>query len=103
MLICVGCESSRSREERALTPTQNRGRVIFQANCQLCHNAYKKEPLQGPPLVGVFRKHDLPSGMPATDEHVRETIKMGRRNMPPFNLVLDDQQIDDLLAFLHTL
>ena len=29
--------------------------------------------------------------------------KMGRRNMPPFNLVLDDQQIDDLLAFLHTL
>jgi mono/diheme cytochrome c family protein len=27
----------------------------------------------------------------------------GRRNMPPFNTLLDDQQIDDLLAFLHTL
>lgn len=103
VLIYSGCESGRSRAERALTPTQNRGRVIFQANCALCHNAYKKEPLQGPPLVGVFRKHDLPSGIPATDEHVRETIRIGRRNMPPFNLVLDDQQIDDLLGFLHTL
>jgi mono/diheme cytochrome c family protein len=103
LLVCAGCESSRSREERALTPVQNRGRVIFQANCALCHNAYKKEPLQGPPLVGVFRKHDLPSGIPATDEHVRETIKVGRRNMPPFNLVLNDEQIDDLLAYLHTL
>jgi mono/diheme cytochrome c family protein len=51
----------------------------------------------------MFSKQALPSGMPATDEHVRNTIVSGRRNMPPFNGVLDDKQIDDLLAFLHTL
>lgn len=51
----------------------------------------------------MFRKQSLPSGMPATDEHVRNTIVSGRRNMPPFNGVLDDKQIDDLEAFLHTL
>ncbi len=41
--------------------------------------------------------------MPATDQHVRDTIVMGRRNMPPFNALLTDRQIDDLLAYLHTL
>jgi len=51
----------------------------------------------------MFRKQALPSGMPATDPHVRETIMTGRRNMPPFNAVLDEKQLNDLMAFLHTL
>ena len=51
----------------------------------------------------MFSTQALPSGLPATDEHVRNTVASGRRNMPPFNGVLDDKQIDDLLAFLHTL
>ena len=38
-----------------------------------------------------------------TDEHVRDTIVTGRRNMPPFNAVLNEKQIEDLMAFLHTL
>ena len=88
---------------RTLNAQELRGRDIFQANCALCHNAYKKEPLQGPPLVGVFQKQELPSGMPATDRHVRDTIITGRRNMPSFNGILDEKQVDDLLAFLHTL
>jgi mono/diheme cytochrome c family protein len=99
----TGCNSDSSRQKRPLTVQEQRGRDLFQSNCAICHSPYKREPLQGPPLVGVFRKPDLPSGMPATDEHVRETVKTGRRNMPPFQGVLDDQQINDLLAFLHTL
>lgn len=53
--------------------------------------------------MGMFSRQALPSGLPATDEHVRTTILSGRRNMPPFNGVLDDKQIDDVMAFLHTL
>jgi mono/diheme cytochrome c family protein len=34
---------------------------------------------------------------------VRDTILLGRRNMPTFKGLLSDQQIDDLLAYLHTL
>jgi mono/diheme cytochrome c family protein len=86
-----------------LTAQEKRGHDIFFANCAICHNAYKKEPLQGPPLVGVFRKQELPSGMPATDQHVKDTIVTGRRNMPSFNGILDEKQVDDLIAFLHTL
>ena len=103
VLGLAACNSKSSKPSRPLTAQELRGREIFAANCAVCHNAYKQEPLQGPPLVGMFRKQSLPSGMPATDEHVRNTIVSGRRNMPPFNGVLDDKQIDDLLAFLHTL
>jgi len=99
----AACNRKSSKPSRPLTAQELRGREIFAANCAICHNAYKQEPLQGPPLVGMFSKRALPSGMPATDEHVRNTIVSGRRNMPPFNGVLDDKQIDDLLAFLHTL
>ena len=41
--------------------------------------------------------------VPANDERVRDTILKGRRNMPRFNDVLDDKQINDLIAYLHTL
>ena len=97
------CNGKPSKPPRPLTAQELRGREIFAANCAVCHNAYKQEPLQGPPLVGMFSKQSLPSGLPATDEHVRTTIVSGRRNMPPFNGVLDDKQVDDVLAFLHTL
>lgn len=106
LILVVGfaaCNAKASKPQRPLTAPEIRGREIFAANCAVCHNAYKQEPLQGPPLVGMFAKQALPSGLPATDEHVRNTIVSGRRNMPPFNGVLDDKQIDDLLAFLHTL
>ncbi|HWY71796.1 MAG TPA: cytochrome c [Terriglobales bacterium] len=82
---------------------EQHGREVYETSCAICHNAYKKEPLQGPALIGMFRKQALPSGMPATDEHVRDTILTGRRNMPPFNVVLDERQLNDLMAFLHTL
>lgn len=53
--------------------------------------------------MGVFRKQELPSGMPTTDQHVHDVILLGRRNMPPFNGILDENQVDELIAFLHTL
>jgi mono/diheme cytochrome c family protein len=102
-LATASCDSASSKSEYALTATENHGRLIYQANCAICHNPYKKEPLQGPPMVGVFRKKELPSGIPVTDAHVRDTILLGRRNMPTFKGLLSDQQIDDLLAYLHTL
>jgi mono/diheme cytochrome c family protein len=101
--LSTGCNSSSSAKPRPLTVEEQRGRDLFQANCAICHNPYKNEPLQGPPLVKLFRKQELPSGLPVNDEHVRDTILMGRRNMPRFNDVLDEKQINDLLAYLHTL
>ena len=43
------------------------------------------------------------SGLPANDERVGEIIRFGRSKMQGFNQALSPQQIDDLLAYLHTL
>jgi mono/diheme cytochrome c family protein len=43
------------------------------------------------------------SGLPANDERIAEIVKFGRSKMPGYGQVLTQQQIDDLLAYLHTL
>jgi len=88
--------------QHPFTAQEERGRQIYQANCAVCHNAYKNEALQGPALIHLYKK-DLPSGKPPTDQHVRDSIMLGRNMMPPFNLLLNDQQVNDLIAYLHTL
>jgi len=52
----------------------------------------------------VFKQPYLPmSGMPANDDRVTDVIKMGRNKMPAYGQVLTQQQIEDLLSYLHTL
>ena len=101
-LFFVGC-ASESGPRAPLNVQQESGRRAFQANCAQCHDPYSTKLRTGPGLKGLFQRPYLPSGAPAIDERVRTTIEQGRVNMPPFRNVLDDQQINDLLAFLHTL
>jgi mono/diheme cytochrome c family protein len=54
-------------------------------------------------LLGLFKKPALPSGAAATDERVLATINHGRGMMPAMGPTMDQQQIDDLVAYLHTL
>jgi mono/diheme cytochrome c family protein len=52
----------------------------------------------------MFQKQYLEdSGLPANDDRVTDIIRLGRDKMPAFAQVLSQQQIDDLLAYLHTL
>ncbi len=45
----------------------------------------------------------LPSGAPANDERVTATILHGHGLMPAMGNTMNQQDIDDLLAYLHTL
>lgn len=86
-----------------LNAQQMRGHAVFQAHCLTCHNDRTNTPLTGPALRGIFKKPYLPSGAAATDERVSATILHGRNMMPPQANVIDQQDLDDLLAYLHTL
>ena len=86
-----------------LTAQQAEGHTVFQAHCAQCHYDRKSGPLNGPSLLGVFKKPALPSGAAATDERVTATIVHGRGNMPALGNQLDDRDISDVLAYLHTL
>jgi mono/diheme cytochrome c family protein len=43
------------------------------------------------------------SGLPANDERVSEIIRLGRNEMPGYSQKLNAQDLQDLLAYLHTL
>jgi mono/diheme cytochrome c family protein len=51
----------------------------------------------------VFKRPSLPSGAPANDERVAATILHGHGLMPAMGNTMDQQDLDDLLAYLHTL
>lgn len=85
-----------------LTDQEARGHAVYQAHCAACHYDRVAQDLHGPSLLGVFKKPYLPSGAPANDERVSATILHGR-NLMPAQPQTDPQELNDLLAYLHTL
>jgi len=97
-------ERRKSDAELGLNAQQAAGRRIYDNYCDRCHAPYSSRGRQGPSMKHIFKKQYLPmSGMPANDDRVTDIIKMGRNKMPAYGQVLNQQQIDDLLAYLHTL
>jgi len=81
----------------------SRGQALYESNCKACHEDAALELRTKPPhLNGLFSKKTLPSGAPATDEQVRRTIQEGKGIMPSFGRVLDKENLDDLVAYLHS-
>lgn len=106
LLALTGCDIERRKSdaELGLNPQQAEGRKIYDNYCDRCHEPYSSRGKKGPPLKGIFKQQYLPlSGLPANDERVGEIIKFGRSKMEGFGRVLNDQQVKDLLAYLHTL
>jgi len=102
----VGCEVERRKSdaELGLNPQQAEGRRLYDNYCDRCHEPYSSRGKKGPSLKGVFKHQYLSlSGLPANDERMTDIIKYGRAKMEGFNQVMNDQQIKDLLAYLHTL
>ena len=102
----AGCESRppyKSDAELGLNPQQSRGRALYDTYCLRCHEAYISGGKNGPSLMGVFKKKELPSGAPANDERAGEVILRGRAKMPAFSDRLTPEQVQDILAYMHTL
>jgi mono/diheme cytochrome c family protein len=51
----------------------------------------------------MFKKKELPSGAPANNERASEVILHGRAKMPAFSDRLTPEQVQELLAYMHTL
>ena len=105
-VLLVGCEAERRKSdaELGLTPQQAAGRRIYDEYCDRCHAPYSTRGRQGPGLKDVFKRQYLPmSGFPANDARVGEIIRIGRNKMEGYGNVLTQQQIQDLLAYMHTL
>jgi mono/diheme cytochrome c family protein len=108
LLLCASfacdIERRKSDAELGLNPQQAAGRKIYDAECSRCHEPYSTRGKKGPGLKGMFQnKYLSQSGLPANDERVTDIIRLGRKEMPAYSQKLDDQEMRDLLAYLHTL
>ncbi len=103
--ICAcDLERRKSDAELGLNSQQSVGRKIYDSQCDRCHEPYSNRGKKGPSLQGVFQHKYLSlSGLPANDERVSDIIRLGRNEMPGYSQRLNAQDIQDLLAYLHTL
>ena len=106
LLAFAGCTAERRKSdaELGLNPQQALGRHVYDQYCDRCHEPYSSSKRKGPSLQRVFRRDYFSvSGMPANDQRARDLILYGRDKMPAYSQELTPQQVDDLLAYLHTL
>lgn len=105
VLILSACdvEPRKTDAELGLNPQQAAGRRVYDTRCAECHYAYSTHNLRGPSLHGLFKKQFMVNGMPANNDRVTDIILLGRAKMPAFQNKLTQQQLDDLMAYLHTL
>src|SRR5215472_12298347 len=75
-----------------------RGQEIYYYKCWMCHNEFAQGG--APKLVGLFTRPTLVTGQPLNDETVRNQIRNGSAGMPAYKYVLNDADLDDLVAWL---
>ena len=105
-MLLVGCgkdPESQTDAELGLNAQQASGRRIFKTYCSNCHNAYSSQSRISFSLKDLYKKPYLPSGLIANDQFVGQTILRGRKMMPGFGSTLSQKDVEDLIAYLHTL
>lgn len=106
LAVLSGCDVERRKSdaELGLNPQQSAGRKIYDNYCDRCHRPDSTKGKKGPGLKGVFQHQYLPqTGLPANDDRVTDIIRNGRPDMPGYSQVLSAQNMQDLLAYMHTL
>ena len=100
--LISGCRSlPPSKPSSEWTPQEARGAQIYQAKCARCHYPTSTRSLHGPGLQALTKLKAMPSGAPPTDERLTQATVAGRGMMPA--TPLNDSDMADLLAYLHTL
>ena len=98
----AGCRSlPPSKPEALWTVEEARGAQVFHQACAKCHYPTNTHALHGPGLQAITKVKAMPSGAPPTEERLTSVILRGRNMMPATSL--SEDQLSDLLAYLHTL
>ena len=101
-VLLTGCKPlPPSKPASEWTPQEAAGAAVYQAKCARCHYPTTTHSLHGPGLQALTKLSSMPSGAPPTDERMTDRILHGYGMMPPTDL--SDDQLRDLLAYLHTL
>jgi mono/diheme cytochrome c family protein len=75
------------------------GQQVFTQNCFQCHSSNEGQVRFGPSLYGEMK--GTPPKKSATQ--IRGILSDGRGKMPSFKQKLTQEDVDNLIAYLHTL
>ena len=102
VFAALGCKSlPPSKPASQWTPQEARGAALYRVHCARCHYPTSTRGLNGPGLQAITKVKAMPSGAPPTDERLTNVILHGRNMMPATSLT--DEELQDMLAYLHTL
>jgi mono/diheme cytochrome c family protein len=100
--VAAGCIAG-CRKAPTLTPQQAQGKHLYDIGCAHCHEEndlhLKKVP---PSLHDVFSRSTLPDGEPPTEAEVERVLITGKGTMPSFAYQMTKEQMDAVVAYLHT-
>ena len=74
------------------------GEQVFLDKCFQCHSVNKGEVRVGPSLFGVMKGPKA-----KTAAQIRVQLHDGKGKMPPFKDILTPEQIEHVIAYLHSL
>ncbi len=80
-----------------------KGKMIFDEQCSVCHNGDSEETKVGPGLKGLSKHEKLKNGKKPTEENVRSFIGTGGNGMPAYADLLSDEERTNVVAYLMTL
>lgn len=73
------------------------GQQIYQMHCAACHGSRGEGVMPDTPKFRLGERLDQP------DMVLMQSVKSGKKTMPPFFGILQDGQILDVLAYVRTL
>ena len=102
LIASVICSSSKTQAQSSADKNAtmvHAGQDIYTHKCLQCHSVNEGEVRLGPSLYGEMKK---PRPKKSATE-IRTILENGKGKMPSFHDKLTSQEIDNLLAYLHTL
>jgi mono/diheme cytochrome c family protein len=97
----LSAKGSRAQAPKAAkdSAAAHAGQDLFTQKCILCHSVNEGQVMFGPSLYQVMKK---PVGKKSAAE-IRTILQDGKGKMPPFKDKLTPEDVNNLLAYLHTL
>lgn len=81
-----------------------RGKVLFDKKCAVCHYATSDAKKIGPGLQGLNKRGTFSTnGNKVTDDSLKTWIEDGSSLMPPFKDVLTADEMRDIIRYVRTL